>query len=641
MSHQSPDAPVQFLDRLSGVKAQSAGRWVARCPAHDDRTPSLSIAIENDGKVLLHCHAGCTVNAVLRAIGLSFGDLFPAQGNRSDAPNHGGSTARRRSYASVQDAVAELARSLAGWATTGTWIYTDRSKLPVFAIVRFDRDGKKTCRPVHCTDGRWRIGDPPGPLPLYNLASIDETHEPVVVCEGEKCCEAARSIGLTATTSAHGAKSPQKTDWSPLGGKHVIILPDNDAAGAAYADAVKGILTALQPPAQVRIIMLPDLRPGGDIVDFLDARDSTEPEALKKQILRLAADAVGSSTRLTMLSVAELCRRNPELRAPVIAGLLRQGETMNVISAPKIGKSWLAMSLALSVASGRRWLGRFDVAQGEVLYIDNELHPQTWAYRIPKVAAALGIELATVSNSLFVDTLRGRLQDIYSMEKYFGAIVPGRFKVIVIDAFYRVLPRDTDENDNGAVAALYNALDQYADRLGCCFVLIHHSTKGVQAGKSVTDVGAGAQSRATDTHLVVRQHEQDGAVVVEAAVRSWAPMSPFCLRWQCPVWFPAPELDPSQLRSERRKARKEERTAHDPPKETWTAESFVREFLTNQPQTKELIVARAVERGISARKADQFLILAESRALVYRWTYASKSTPHGFATTAQTVTEAA
>jgi hypothetical protein len=370
-----------------------------------------------------------------------------------------------------------------------------------------------------------------------------------------------------------------------LVGKHVIILPDNDAAGGAYADAVKGILTALQPPAQVRIITLPDLPPGGDIVDFLDARDSTEPETLKKQILRLAADAVRTSTELTMLSVVELCRRNPELRAPVIDGLLRQGETMNVISAPKIGKSWLAMSLALGVASGRRWLGRFDVDQGEVLYIDNELHPQTWAFRIPKVAAAMGIELAAVSDSLFVDTLRGRLQDIYSMEKYFGAIVPGRFKVIVIDAFYRVLPRDTDENDNGAVAALYNALDQYADRLGCCFVLIHHSTKGVQAGKSVTDVGAGAgaQSRVTDTHLVVRQHEQDGAVVVEAAVRSWAPMGPFCLRWQCPVWIPAPELDPAQLRSDRRKPRKEERTAHDPPKETWAVESFVREFLTNQP----------------------------------------------------------
>ncbi len=86
--------------------------------------------------------------------------------------------------------------------------------------------------------------------------------------------------------------------------------------------------------------------------------------------------------------------------------------------------------------------------------------------------------------------------------------------------------------------SIYNLIDRYALQLGCCFVLIHHSSKGNQSGKAVTDVrtGAGSQSRATDTHLIPRPHEEPGAVVVDAAVRSWPPIEPRCLRWEFPVF---------------------------------------------------------------------------------------------------------
>lgn len=71
------------LDRVLGA-LEVAGcaprplgtRWSARCPAHDDRTPSLSVSNGNDGRVLLRCWAGCETLAVLRALGLSWSDLF-------------------------------------------------------------------------------------------------------------------------------------------------------------------------------------------------------------------------------------------------------------------------------------------------------------------------------------------------------------------------------------------------------------------------------------------------------------------------------------------------------------------------------------------------------------------------------------
>lgn len=68
-----------LLDRLEGVKPSGQGRWLSRCPAHEDRSPSLSIRDMGDGRILLKCFAECDTEAVLHAIGLQFSDLFPAR----------------------------------------------------------------------------------------------------------------------------------------------------------------------------------------------------------------------------------------------------------------------------------------------------------------------------------------------------------------------------------------------------------------------------------------------------------------------------------------------------------------------------------------------------------------------------------
>jgi hypothetical protein len=341
-------------------------------------------------------------------------------------------------------------------------------------------------------------------------------------------------------------------------------------------------------------------------------------------------------------SIAELAEKNPHLRPPVIEGLLRRGETMNVISVPKVGKSWLVLDLAISAVAGRMWLGKFPTVQGNVLIIDNELHQQTIANRIPKVAAARGVLLSELSG-LFIESLRGRLRDIYAMDSYFRAIEPGRFKIIILDAFYRFLPRESDENSNADLASIYNAIDRYADFLGCCFVCIHHSSKGVQAGKAVTDVGsgAGAQSRAVDSHLILRHHRDEGAVVLEAAVRSWPPVQPFCLRWDFPVWQLADDLNPDDLRKEGRRNRQAEAERPEESAIVWTPTKFAETFVTAEPKDQALILARATigENALSDRKAQQLLRLAESDALAYRWEPARKTLPVRYATIPQPVTD--
>lgn len=66
-----------LLERLNGVRRSGAGRWIALCPAHKDRRPSLSIREGDTGAALAHCFAGCSVSEVAAAVGLDLSDLFP------------------------------------------------------------------------------------------------------------------------------------------------------------------------------------------------------------------------------------------------------------------------------------------------------------------------------------------------------------------------------------------------------------------------------------------------------------------------------------------------------------------------------------------------------------------------------------
>jgi hypothetical protein len=343
----------------------------------------------------------------------------------------------------------------------------------------------------------------------------------------------------------------------------------------------------------------------------------------EKKVTRGAAVNQTPAFLSVPLSVGQLLKDYPELRPPVIHGLLRTGETMNVIAPPKMRKSWLVTDLAMAVATGGKWLDTFQTEQGNVLILDNELHRETSANRIPKVAAARGIPLTELADRLFIDNLRGQLQDIHLLQSYFEAIKGGGFKLIVMDAFYRFLPKDSDENSNANITDIYNKLDWYAAMLGCSFVLVHHASKGSQSGKSVTDVGAGAgsQARATDTHLVMRQHEEEDCVVVDAAVRSWHPIEPRCLRWVFPVWNMDDSLDPACLKPDRPRKRPKPKADDESDEPEWTPERFVEAFIGTEASSITTIHAAAKRGGVSQRLSKELLKLAEDAGLVHRWLF--------------------
>ncbi len=277
--------PVEnLLSKLSNAK-QSGKGWTARCPAHEDGKASLSIAAGSSGTVLMKCHAGCDTSAILAAIGMKLADLFPPKAGATPTRN-GRPTTGGRTFPTAKDAIAELERRHG--KRSALWTYHSAQGEPVGVVVRWDGPGGKNIRPVaRHTDG-WRIGAMPDPRPLYGLPNLAASQR-VVVCEGEKAADAARSLGLMATTSAGGSQAASKTDWRPLAGKEIWIMPDNDAPGRTYADTVAGILAKLTPAPVVRAIELPDLPGGGDIVDWVGAHgEAAEPETMRAEIEALA-----------------------------------------------------------------------------------------------------------------------------------------------------------------------------------------------------------------------------------------------------------------------------------------------------------------------------------------------------------------
>jgi hypothetical protein len=89
----------QLLGRLERVKGRN-GSWTARCPAHDDKGPSLAIRHVDDGRILLHCFAGCQVESVVAAMGMDMGDLFPPDDKRLEYPVEGKKRLKPAFYAS-------------------------------------------------------------------------------------------------------------------------------------------------------------------------------------------------------------------------------------------------------------------------------------------------------------------------------------------------------------------------------------------------------------------------------------------------------------------------------------------------------------------------------------------------------------
>ena len=251
--HKVFSSPLDLiLSRLDKVK-QAGNGFMARCPVHDDKNPSLSITEGDDGRVLLKCFAGCSTEDIVKALGLTMADLFPHK--EKPAQQHRKKTSQKPTY-----------------------VYTDTEGKPLFGIIRMPVKGEGRFKAVR-PDGKggWVFGMGKVTPTLYNLPRVIEAAsrgELVFVVEGEKDADNLAKVGLTATTNPFGAETwkPDYADY--LIGADVVIIPDNDDAGRRHAEQVARSLVG--KAKRIRILELPNLPEKGDVSDFLESGGTKE-----------------------------------------------------------------------------------------------------------------------------------------------------------------------------------------------------------------------------------------------------------------------------------------------------------------------------------------------------------------------------
>ena len=253
---------TEFASRLGAAKTSTG--WQAKCPAHCDSNPSLSICEGDNGCVLLKCHAGCSAEAVVSAMGLKMSDLFNDNG-------------------------PALPKTL-----VATYPYQNADGALVYKVIRYEPKSFSQCRPDGNGGWIWNMqGVERIPYRLPELLAAVKAGERVYIAEGEKDVGALAGLGLCATCNSGGAGKWQDSFSEHLRGADVVIIPDNDEPGLRHGQAVAA---SLQGKARsVRVIEL-KARPGVNVKDAHDWISGGGTRSELEAIVTAAPEWVPSST---------------------------------------------------------------------------------------------------------------------------------------------------------------------------------------------------------------------------------------------------------------------------------------------------------------------------------------------------------
>jgi len=342
---------AQFIARLGPhADARKNGNgWMVRCPAHDDRNGSLSVGIGDDGRLLLHCHAGCPVESVCQAAGLKLADLMPEPARKSE----------RRIVC--------------------TYPYHDEQGKVLFEVVRFDPKDFRQRRPDPAAKDGYAWNMEGVRRVLYHLPEVISavfSETTVYVVEGEKDADALRAQGFVATTMSGGAKKQGPPNWRPeytetlRGATEVVILPDKDETGRSHAHRVARFLNGAV--ASVKVIELPDVdgKPVKDAADYFFAggeqMDLQELVHASPAWFPMASDGPAETLDSPPEPPARkfTIRTSPELLgmtfddSDIILGdrLMATGQPLVLAGAGGVGKTRLVFQLAACTITSRKFL---------------------------------------------------------------------------------------------------------------------------------------------------------------------------------------------------------------------------------------------------------------------------------------------
>ena len=366
---------------------RTGNKAMCKCPCHDDHTPTLKVTLE-DGKILVHCYAGCQQKAVVDA--LKSRGLWPSndyQDTGSDRPP------------GVPERWTDKKSGFSG-TFTKSWEYMNATGEIIGHVARYDNGKAKAVIPFFTKNGEtWKPGAHPEPRPLYGLDRLAANPDaPVLIVEGEKCVAAVQDVlgdDWTVITWPGGCGAVKKADWLPLQGRLCVVWPDADEPGKKAAGTVcqcvitaeAETVTVVTPPAGVA--------KGWDLADAVaegwdrkklndyiaaHATEHDEPEAELEQP-RLIEPLTPEQTRVRLTS-------KPEPPETLISfgeeSFLTRGIVGEIAAAGGTGKGFFVLGLIYKLALAENYGPMKSDRALSILYIGAEdppaeLNRRLWA----------------------------------------------------------------------------------------------------------------------------------------------------------------------------------------------------------------------------------------------------------------------
>lgn len=467
-----PEA-LTALRALGNTPRKSGDGWMAKCPAHKDGKHSLSLTEGRDGRLVMHCHAGCEFGAVKAKLGIP--DRRPPGSTRNEPVPP---TTERR--------------------IVDTYPYHDARGELLYEVLRYEPKDFRQRRPDGKGGHTWSLGDVE--RVLFDLpgvlAAVEIADRPIYLVEGEK--DAIRIIreGGSATTLAGGAAYTKKRAETleilrPLTGCPLVsIITDNDDAGRAHAQRLYAALTELGILAE---ILEPALdTPKADVTDHLNAGrtlaelrtvdiiaepNSTEPDEPEPNF---EIPSLGW-TPLDLVTLGDTPRIPPEL-----GSLIYIGRRHLVSGESESGKSWLGFGIAADEL----------LAGHGVVWVDLDY---MGAQDILERLRQFGVPDATIRERFAFYQPEGPLAGA-SLAALLSLIQAKRARIVIIDAFtgfcalHGLKSKEGDE-----VEQAYRLMQPLCDANAAVFV-IDHVVKD-RASRGAYSAGSERKHSGADIHL--------------------------------------------------------------------------------------------------------------------------------------------
>lgn len=322
----------EVLSRLD-VKNGSNGQYMARCPCHNDRQASLSVGIGGDGRVLLHCHAGCDTADIMASLGLTMRDLFVDLKPSDVFPVYDTPTGETVAHFEAE------------------YIYPGGG---LKKVKMRKADGGKFAYWMHSDNGQWlkgRNGAEPG---LY--ATESPLPADVYLVEGEKDVDTMKVLGCAAASLPDGAKSKWRPGYgATLNGRRIIIIQDNDTPGKDFAQRVAGELHGLAQSVKVLDLSMvwPEIPEHGDVSDMVaafGADKAAEKLVELEQQTQVWKPAVASDKKSILSCFKTLDDFQEEEASWLVPGWIPEGQITLMAADGGVGKTtiWCDVIAALS-----------------------------------------------------------------------------------------------------------------------------------------------------------------------------------------------------------------------------------------------------------------------------------------------------